>query len=110
MDERPIWFRKAWRQGPPPVRTEEPLPANGCKACRAPCCRLEVEISKEEALTGKWRFTRAPDGAYLLAKKSATDDRCLYLGDDGKCTIYGDRPGLCSRFDCTGDGRFEYLK
>jgi Fe-S-cluster containining protein len=109
-DSRPAFFTKAWRQPPPPPRPQEPLPSNGCRLCRAPCCRLEVEITEDEARSGKWRFTRAPDGAYLLAKKSPFDDRCLYLGDDGRCTIYGDRPSLCSRFDCTGDGRFEFLK
>lgn len=109
-DGRPIYFQKAWRMGPPPRRGEEPLPANGCHLCRAPCCRLEVEISREEAESGRWAYYRGEDGAYLLAKKSATDDRCLYLGEDNRCTRYGDRPELCGRFDCTGDGRFEYLK
>ena len=106
----PTFFTKAWRMPPPPARAEEPLPANGCKLCRAPCCRLEVEITREEAESGKWRFYRGDDGAYLLAKKSPTDDRCLYLGEDNRCTIYGDRPSLCGTFDCTGDGRFEFLK
>ena len=109
-DTRPEFFRRAWRQGPPPVRAEEPSPRNGCRLCRAPCCRLEVVITPAEAASGKWRYTVAGDGAFLLAKKSPTDDRCLYLGQDARCTIYGDRPGLCGAFDCTGDGRFELLK
>jgi len=48
-DTRPEFFRRAWRQGPPPVRAEEPSPRNGCRLCRAPCCRLEVVITPAEA-------------------------------------------------------------
>jgi Fe-S-cluster containining protein len=29
------------------------------------------------------------------------DGRCIFLGDDDRCTIYEDRPANCRRFECT---------
>jgi Fe-S-cluster containining protein len=28
------------------------------------------------------------------------DGRCIFLGEDDRCTIYGDRPVNCRRFEC----------
>lgn len=28
------------------------------------------------------------------------DGRCIFLGDNDRCTIYDDRPVNCRRFDC----------
>ena len=28
------------------------------------------------------------------------DGRCVFLGDDDRCTVYEDRPNSCRRFEC----------
>jgi len=92
-----------------------------CEGCTAGCCRLPVEVttadllrlelitedeaasqqgirkaSKRLASDGVIVSFRVKTGLFILAQRS--DDRCLYLGNDGRCTVYEKRPETCRRF------------
>lgn len=92
-----------------------------CDGCAAGCCRLPVEVDTKdlirlELLTedegtsvdnvrkaakrlanhGYIQQFRARTGVFILAQTS--DDRCLFLGKDGRCTVYEKRPDTCRRF------------
>jgi Fe-S-cluster containining protein len=80
-----------------------------CGRCFAACCRqnghayavlLEGEERRRFAL---WavdvRIER--DGAVTVEKVLPyAQGRCVFLGDDDRCTIYEARPAACRRFEC----------
>ena len=78
------------------------------KGC-AHCCRLWVGITRDEAevLAGRVRAGTAhadPDRMAAQAQwltpmafvgKPAAEAACVFLGADGACTVYEDRPAIC---------------
>jgi Fe-S-cluster containining protein len=92
-----------------------------CDGCAADCCRLPVEVTVEDlarlgllaadeaasparlrhalkrlVAKGALESLRATGGLFFL--KQRDDERCLFLGDDGRCTVYEKRPDTCRRF------------
>jgi Fe-S-cluster containining protein len=80
------------------------------KGCSG-CCSYEVEVTQNEAAILKERVL----GGYVIdrdrlrvqaarERKSPEwrrfgnkDNRCVFLGDDGACQIYEDRPAICRK-------------
>ncbi len=88
-----------------PIIKREGTPT--CEGCPAHCCRyITVEIDRPEA---KWQYDQIrwmllhekvsvyvdPDGDWFVEFKT----RCRALGEDHLCTIYPERPDLCSSYD-----------
>lgn len=88
--------------------------ANVAVSCRrgcAGCCHYEVEITGDEAvvLAERVRDGIGIDRARLAdqaarprlspawARFFAAENRCVFLGDEGACRIYEDRPAACRR-------------
>ena len=101
----------------------------GCKGCHA-CCtgmgqtvvldpydiwRLETGLSKglEELLKEEKLELSVVDGVILPNLKMAgEDERCGFLGADGRCKIHAFRPGICRLFPLGRiyeDGGFSYF-
>lgn len=88
-----------------PVEAEEPAPVD-CAArmhiCHAVCCKLNFALTPAEVESGttKWDLgfpymIRHESNGYCTHNDTAT----------GRCGIYADRPGVCRRYNCTGDTR-----
>ena len=85
---------------------DEPPAIVDCAArlpiCQAACCRMRFALSAPEIESGpvKWDLgrpyfnRRGPDG-YCHQCDSATH----------ACGVYDQRPGVCRRYSCAGDGR-----
>jgi len=72
------------------------------------CCRkFAVLLTPEEARSGfyriDWHGWIPGARAAMLAKKKNGD--CWYLTEDGRCSIYENRPQVCREFDCEKDER-----
>lgn len=70
--------------------------------CQGRCCAFAVSLSIEDLEEGKlgWEVHQP----YLL-RRNPTTGYCGCLGDDGRCTVYADRPGTCRAYDCRHDPR-----
>lgn len=80
-----------------------------CFTCTVPsCCSLMVDIYLYEAvpmvarLLAEGRDTpelraRLAAAAHAMetTRKEAYKRPCVFLGDDGRCTVYADRPSMC---------------
>lgn len=70
--------------------------------CQAACCRLSFSLSREDVDEGtlRWDFG-AP---YMIARGER--GYCAHI-DRGtcRCTVYGQRPVICRRYDCRHDER-----
>lgn len=68
-----------------------------CNQCVA-CCQSEtmVALTPEEIHSGKYQKVMFGDVAHLPHKDNGD---CVYL-DNGKCSIYQDRPAVCREYDC----------
>lgn len=100
------------------------LPLACSKGC-AGCCHYEVEITSDDAAVLKLvvdegrvidrerlavqaaRERKSPEWRKFWSK----ENRCVFLGDDGACGIYEDRPSVCRKHvvttpaaACTTDG------
>jgi len=82
-----------------------------CKRGCCGCCHGEVEVTRDEAVVLKSlvvggvavdldrlkaqasRERRSPE----WAKFWSIENRCVFLGEDGACRIYEDRPASCRR-------------
>ncbi len=103
------------------VRDVHPSCQHGCSAC----CHYEVEITKDEgALLASLVTSGHPiDAARMEAqaarprlsaewkKLKVPENRCLFLGPQGACTVYVDRPAACRKLlvvshpkECGTDG------
>lgn len=80
-----------------------------CGQCYAACCKqnghdwsvlLEgCEQRKFAPFAVDARITR--DAMTVIEKVLPyRDGRCVFLGDNDRCTIYDDRPANCRRFEC----------
>jgi Fe-S-cluster containining protein len=100
------------------------FPTSCSKGCSG-CCHYEVEVTKDEAAVLKERVEAgfAIDRARLAVqaarerrsaewrKFGSADNRCVFLGAEGACGIYEDRPSICRKHmvttpaaACTTDG------
>ena len=70
--------------------------------CGARCCSFTVGLSKQDVIEGKlpWVLERP----YELPRDPQTK-RCICAGENGACTVYEHRPGLCRQYDCRNDKR-----
>ena len=80
------------------------------KGC-AGCCHYEVEITSDDAavLKAVVKAGRGVDHERLAVQAArerqspewrkfwSADNRCVFLGDDGACGIYEDRPSVCRK-------------
>jgi Fe-S-cluster containining protein len=87
----------------------EALAAVRCGRGCSHCCRIRVEVTADEAelLAELVRAGRAhPDGARLALQRDWSTSEafhgrpraeadCIFLGQDGACTVYEDRPSAC---------------
>jgi uncharacterized protein len=80
-----------------------------CKAGCSACCHTQVSVTEDEAellaqrvregvkinsFKLKLQMQAANDsGAYFQMKYQ--DRRCVFLNDEGSCTVYNDRPSVC---------------
>jgi Fe-S-cluster containining protein len=70
--------------------------------CRAACCRLRFALSAEEVESGpmKWDLGRP------YRNRQGPEGYCHQIDLETKqCGIYDERPCVCRRYDCSGDGR-----
>ncbi len=89
-----------------------------CERCRALCCRyyaLEIDPPEDEDdfedlrwyLLHRRSWIWVDDGEWYLQ----VDEECRYLGDDGRCGIYQQRPRICREYgvDPTDEPRCDYF-
>ena len=100
------------------------FPTSCSKGCSG-CCHYEVEVTRDEAAVLKERVEAgfAIDRARLAVQAArerrsaewrrfgSADNRCVFLGAEGACGIYEDRPSICRKHmvttpaaACTTDG------
>ena len=87
----------------PETATQSSVPVD-CNArmpiCQAVCCKLDFALTIEEVEAGsiKWDLGRP----YFIRHENHG-----YCGhnnrETGGCTIYANRPGVCSRYSCAND-------
>ena len=80
-----------------------------CHLCYAACCKQNGH-SFAVLLEGDERTRFGPfamdvpfdDGQRTIVERVLPyrDGRCVFLGEDDRCTIYEDRPINCRRFQC----------
>ncbi|MBC7369445.1 MAG: YkgJ family cysteine cluster protein [Undibacterium sp.] len=86
------------------------LPVSCGKGCSG-CCHYEVEVTQNEAAVLKGlvlgglainherlqlqaaRARRSPE----WLRFGSPDNRCVFLGEDGACQVYDDRPSICRK-------------
>lgn len=74
--------------------SEVSVPCNGCTACcRSP--HVTVKLTHDEA---RQLRSRVHNEAVVLEKKE--NGECVYMNDDGRCSIYDIRPQTCRLYDC----------
>lgn len=89
------------------------------KGCSA-CCHMEVEVTSYEAdiLAGLVRNGHAIDRERLAKQSQRTvqdkawsagikipESRCVFLNQEGACSIYEDRPVMCRRHSVTSPAK-----
>ncbi|MBK7860331.1 MAG: YkgJ family cysteine cluster protein [Archangiaceae bacterium] len=102
-----------------------------CRAGCSACCHLEVEITREEGMVLAARVKKGhPIDRERLAQQAARErqgpewqrkeqpsNRCVFLGQNGACTVYTDRPASCRKLlvishpvECaTADGKVQAI-
>jgi len=92
------------------VKQADSIPTS-CKMGCSACCHLEVEVTPDEASlladiieaghpVDKERMElqsqrKRQDPSWLLGV--AANNRCVFLGDSGACSIYESRPSICRK-------------
>ena len=77
-----------------------PCLERGCHVC---CERTEMPLSERDVARlsalgrGPAVFSVLGDDGHLVLANAA-DGRCAFLGGDGRCTVYGDRPEGCALY------------
>jgi Fe-S-cluster containining protein len=109
------------------IGTDKPSCRSGCSAC----CHLEVEITRDEGvlLADLVREGHPIDRERLAVQaarerkgpewqaKTTPSNRCVFLGGNGACTVYPDRPASCRKLlvishpvECaTADGKVQAI-
>ncbi len=86
------------------------LPLSCGKGCTG-CCHYEVEITQDEATVLHHAVLRGRsvdlDRLHLQAARQrqgpewrqlgSRENRCVFLGDDGACQVYDERPSICRK-------------
>ena len=82
-----------------------------CGRCRAACCRRHacefavlLRGDAERRRFAAWSVTLPIAHGGLVAHERVIPyrgDACPFLGDDGLCNVYDDRPAACREFECT---------
>lgn len=89
----------------PPKRTVRG-PDVDCAAllplCHGRCCSYAVTLTREDVVEGRLRFDL--HDPYALPRDPDTG-YCSYLGRDGRCGCYEERPVTCRDYDCRRDPR-----
>ena len=67
--------------------------------CRARCCKLPFALSQQDIDEGVVRWD--PDRPYMIARKNKC---CTHL-ENGRCSVYEQRPAVCRVYDCRNDER-----
>lgn len=81
----------------------------GCKKGCSGCCHTEVSVTEDEAelLANRLKNGVSIDYTRLLAQKDVIKSgkdfysipyqmrACVFLGDEGQCKVYTDRPAVC---------------
>ncbi len=100
LEERALITRSSsledkYAQDSPDVPCEELV-----ELCKARCCNLSFFLSNEDLAEGvaRWDYERP----YHILRKS--EGSCFHL-EDGHCSIYDKRPGVCRHYDCRTDER-----
>jgi Fe-S-cluster containining protein len=88
-----------------PAEHEEPAPVD-CAArmhiCHAVCCKLNFALTPAEVEGGATKW----DLGFPYMIRHESNGYCTHNDTvTGRCAIYADRPGVCRRYDCTGDTR-----
>lgn len=81
----------------PDIPCDELLPL-----CHGRCCSFAVTLTREDVEEGRLRFDL--HDPYALPRDRDTG-YCGYLGSDGRCGCYDDRPVTCRDYDCRHDPR-----
>ena len=91
------WLRKLKQQHSRSGSKAADVPCGDCNAC---CHEMSVFLEPDEV--ERYRCVEETDDAgtrrYRLERND--DDSCVYLDDQGACSIYDERPRLCRNFDC----------
>ncbi len=87
-----------------------------CSMCPSLCCKnLSLMIYRPETRADvedlKWELRFDTVKVYIRNNRwyQLIEGRCMYLGEDGRCTEYGGRPNKCRRHnppDCEFFGKF----
>jgi len=88
------------------LNTDKSVPMVNCDErihiCKAVCCKLRFALEPEEIEKGivKWDLGIP----YQIRQKK--NGYCSHIDNEKRCcTIYNDRPKVCSKFNCTNDKR-----
>jgi Fe-S-cluster containining protein len=86
------------------------LGASPCGQCTSACCRqnghayaalLQGEEVRRFAPYATHARIDAGDGRVVVERVLPyVDGRCVFLGEDGDCLVYDDRPAACRAFEC----------
>lgn len=69
--------------------------ASDCADCKGACCRqVVIRIGKPSPDELAWLETRGE----VVGESWRIRSECKYLAEDGRCSIYEDRPQVCRDF------------
>ncbi len=75
-----------------------------CIACHA-CCRYwRVEVTEADVIREprlRDHIEKDEDDRWIISNRKS--ERCVFLGDDGRCEIYETRPTACRDFDVNSE-------
>ncbi len=74
-----------------------------CGSCSLCCKNAAIVLVDGDAdWYEKEEFGKGPDGEpiYMLKRKDDAEKSCVYLSEEGKCTIHGRAPIICRQFSC----------
>ena len=91
------WLRKLKKQHSRGGDTTADVPCGDCNAC---CHETSVFLEPDEV--DKYRCVQESDsdGQSQPRLERNEDESCVYLDEQGACSIYERRPKLCRNFDC----------
>ena len=70
-----------------------------CEECRGACCEtIIIPLSKDEEDTNRWAILHGK----RIGARVALNCQCSALTDQGRCSIYSDRPDMCRTYPAGG--------
>lgn len=87
----------------PTLITAEATNCTSCLSSQACCRKFKVPVTVEEHLSGLYRIN--PDRTFIIHLDRRPDGTCVYLDENGRCSIYPYRPETCREYSCAGDER-----